>query len=203
MPQSPTQPQYLVATFDDPDRAEEARRRAGEELGSDAVLESDLVRRGARRADQQEEAREMWGGIGAPPGTKIQYQAGMASLVVGGLIGMVALLPLAFVPFGVDFWWRVLIVLGSGAAGGSVAAASYWGGRAAQLAEDTPLADPGAVVGVRTTDADRARRLLEDVGAARVDVVDREGWPLETNVGHDLHADGRAAPTSAPSVDKE
>jgi hypothetical protein len=91
--------------------------------------------------------QDAWGGPGLPIMTDAQWKGGLSGAVIGGVIGAVLFLPLAFVEMGsLGVGWRLLIVAFIGALAGGTAGAVYMGGRRPQIegedtASDGPLAE--------------------------------------------------------------
>lgn len=174
----------VVGTFPD----EASARRAVERLTSGGIA-ADRIVVGAR-ADQlvatQSEERETVGEMVAGPSivaTKGQTKWFSVGTVVGGAIGTVLGVVLAFIPIGgFSFISRLIAAAAVGMTAGSTIGFLIGGGFGPQLSGETqaPAAQRGVTVRVRSTDPleiDRARVLLEAAEPERVDEVGPKGEP--------------------------
>ena len=108
----------------------------------------------ALAAQTRREVDGVVGGPGLPFMSRPMWNGLVGGSLVGGAIGAIVLLPLAFIPMDdVAIWLRILVVAIIGAVAGGTAGALYWGGRTPELsgesldADNTPsagssLADP-------------------------------------------------------------
>jgi hypothetical protein len=105
------------------------------------------------RTEQRRESREAWVGPGIPVMSDAQLKGGLFGALAGGLIGMVLLLPLGFIPWGdLDLVWRLVVAGITGALAGGTAGALYWGGREPELEGETVDADNRPSVGTSLRD---------------------------------------------------
>ena len=120
----------------------------------DDVTEPEHGRKFARREDvsgdpaelRREQRTEMdhavGGGPGLPTMTQGQAKGLLAGSLIGGAVGAVLFVPIAFIEFGdLAFGWRLLVVLLAGALGGGTAGAIYLMGRVPELEGETVDAD--------------------------------------------------------------
>lgn len=109
-----------------------------------------------------ETRREVGGvvtGPGVPAMTQPMWRGLLVGSILGGIIGAVLLLPLAFVEMaGVPLWGRMLIVGAIGAVGGGTAGAHYWGGRVPELSGESLDADNTPSVGSTLADPNTDER---------------------------------------------
>lgn len=108
--------------------------------------------RGELRAEQQDEAAQSWVGPGLPVMTDAQAKGFAFGTLVGGVIGAVALLPLALIPFLDPVIARILIVALVGAFAGGTVGALYLGGREPELEGETLDADGRGSTGTTLRD---------------------------------------------------
>ena len=103
---------------------------------------------GALEAEQRQESDQVWGGPGVPASTDGQWKGLIIGSLVGGIIGLVVLLPLGFIPIGgLSLVGRLLICGITGAFAGGTAGALYLGGRMPELEGETTDADGRPSVG--------------------------------------------------------
>jgi hypothetical protein len=113
---------------------------------------ADGADRSTLREEQRDEAAESWVGPGVPAMTDAQAKGFALGAVVGGLIGVLVFLPLAFVPFMDPVGWRILLVALVGALAGGTAGALYMGGREPELEGETLDADGRPSIGTTLRD---------------------------------------------------
>jgi hypothetical protein len=102
----------------------------------------------ALEAEQRRESGEAWAGPGVPASTDGQWKGLIIGSLVGGAIGLLVLLPLAFIPIGgLSLVGRLLICGIAGALAGGTAGAMYLGGRMPELQGETVDADGRPSVG--------------------------------------------------------
>lgn len=144
-----------------PDRPEALRRAEGKM--DEATGASDDRQKYAERRDlsgdtdalegqQRGEAAQAWAGPGMPASTDAQWKGLVTGSLLGGAIGLVLLLPVAFIPFGFSLVGRLIMCGVIGALAGGTAGALYFGGRMPELEGETVDADGAPSVG--TTPAD-------------------------------------------------
>jgi hypothetical protein len=104
------------------------------------------------REEQRDEAAESWVGPGVPAMTNAQAKGFALGTAIGGLIGVLVFLPLAFVPFMDPVGWRILLVALAGAFAGGTAGALYMGGREPELEGETVDADGRPSIGTTLRD---------------------------------------------------
>ncbi len=103
---------------------------------------------GALEAEQRRESDQAFAGPGAPASTDAQAKGLLFGSLVGGAIGLVVLLPLAFIPIGgLSLVGRLLICAIAGALAGGTAGVMYLGGRMPELEGETVDADGRPSVG--------------------------------------------------------
>ncbi len=108
---------------------------------------------GALEAEQRGESDQVWGGPGVPASSDAQWKGLLMGSLVGGAIGLVVLLPLAFIPIaGLSLVGRLLICGIAGALAGGTAGAMYLGGRMPELEGETVDADGRPSVGTSPRD---------------------------------------------------
>ena len=82
-----------------------------------------------------------------------QWKGGLLGALVGGLIGLVVLLPLGLIPWGgLDLAWRLVVAGIASAFAGGTAGALYWGGRESELEGEWVDADNRPSVGTTMRD---------------------------------------------------
>lgn len=101
----------------------------------------------ALEGEQRREAGQAWAGVGLPASTDAQWKGLVTGSLVGGAIGLVLLLPVAFIPFGLSLVGRLLICGIAGALAGGTAGALYLGGRLPEMEGETVDADGRPSVG--------------------------------------------------------
>jgi hypothetical protein len=100
------------------------------------------------RSQQQEEMAQSWTGPGFGVTTDAQWKGFLVGSLVGGLVGAVLLLPLAFISWGdLELGWRLLIAAVIGALAGGTVGALYLGGRLPELENETMDADGRPQIG--------------------------------------------------------
>jgi hypothetical protein len=103
---------------------------------------------GALEAEQRREADQATAGPGVPASTDGQLKGLVIGSLVGGAIGLLVLLPLAFIQIGgLSLTGRLLICGIAGALAGGTAGAMYLGGRMPELQGETIDADGRPSVG--------------------------------------------------------
>lgn len=108
---------------------------------------------GALEGEQRRESDQVWGGPGMPASTEGQWKGLIIGSLVGGAIGLVVLLPLAFIPIGgLSLMGRLVICGITGAFAGGTAGALYLGGRMPELEGETLDADGRPSVGTSERD---------------------------------------------------
>lgn len=106
----------------------------------------------ALEGQQRQEANQAWAGPGLPASSDAQWKGLLIGSLVGGGIGLVLLLPVAFIPFGLSLTGRLLLCGIIGALGGGTAGALYFGGRMPELEGETVDADGSPSVGSSARD---------------------------------------------------
>lgn len=106
----------------------------------------------ALEGQQRQEASQAWAGPGLPASSDAQWKGLLIGSLVGGAIGLVLLLPVAFIPFGFSLTGRLLMCGIIGALAGGTAGALYFGGRMPELEGETVDADGGPSVGSSARD---------------------------------------------------
>jgi hypothetical protein len=107
----------------------------------------DLVR------EQTLELEQSWAAPGLPVMTDSMFKGLLFGSIVGGAIGILVFLPVAFIPFGgLAVGWRILVVAIVGALAGGTAGAIYFGGRLPELEGETAEADGRPGVGTTPRD---------------------------------------------------
>ena len=101
----------------------------------------------ALEGQQRQEADQAWAGPGLPAASDAQWKGLLTGSLVGGAIGLVLLLPVAFIPFGFSLTGRLLMCGIIGALAGGTAGALYFGGRMPELEGETVDADGSPSVG--------------------------------------------------------
>ena len=153
-----------------PEKRSDAVRRAESKI-DDVTGASDDRQKYAERRDvsgdtdalegqQRQEAGQAWAGPGLPASSDAQWKGLVIGSVVGGAIGLVLLLPVAFIPFGLSLTGRLVMCGIIGALAGGTAGALYFGGRVPELEGETVDADGRPSVGTTPRDArtdDRGR----------------------------------------------
>lgn len=103
---------------------------------------------GALESEQRRESGQAWAGPGVPATSDSQWKGLIIGSLVGGIIGLVVLLPLGFIPIGgLSLTGRLLICGITGAFAGGTAGAIYLGGRMPELEGETTDADGRPSVG--------------------------------------------------------
>lgn len=103
---------------------------------------------GALESEQRREGDRAWAGPGVPASSDSQWKGLVIGSLVGGIIGLVVLLPLGFIPVsGLSLTGRLLICGIAGALAGGTAGALYLGGRMPELQGETVDADGRPSVG--------------------------------------------------------
>lgn len=91
---------------------------------------------------------QSWAGPGVPASTDGQAKGLVIGSLIGGAIGLVLLLPLAFIPIGgLSLTGRLIVCAIAGALAGGTAGAMYLGGRLPELQGETVDADGRPSVG--------------------------------------------------------
>lgn len=99
-------------------------------------------------SEQRREGDQAWAGPGVPASTDGQAKGLLIGSLVGGAIGLVLLLPLAFIPIsGLALTGRLIVCAIAGALAGGTAGAMYFGGRVPELQGETVDADGRPSVG--------------------------------------------------------
>ena len=132
------------------DRAEEAIDEHTEPRGERKYATG--ADRASLRREQQDEAAQAWVGPGVPAMTDGQWRGLALGGLAGAIIGAVAFLPLALVPFTDPAGLRVLLVVVAGVLAGGTAGALYAGGREPELEGETVDADGRPSVGTTPRD---------------------------------------------------
>lgn len=102
----------------------------------------------ALEGDQRNEAGQTWSEPGVPASTGAQGRGLLIGSVIGGVIGLVLLLPLGFIPVsGLSLTGRLVVCAIIGAVAGGTAGAMYLGGRLPELEGETVDADGRPSVG--------------------------------------------------------
>lgn len=110
------------------------------------------------RAEQQAEAGQSWVGPGVPAMTDAQTKGLVFGSIVGGAIGALLFLPLAFIPVDLPFLLRLLIAVVAGALAGGTGLSLYLGGRQPELEGETIDANGRPSVGTTMRDPDTDER---------------------------------------------
>ncbi len=115
---------------------------------------------GALEREQRREAGQSWAGPGMPAATDAQWKGLLVGSLVGGAIGLVLLLPLALIDFGLSTVGRLLLVGVTGALFGGTAGAMYLGGRLPELEGETLDEDgtPSDGTSIRDSSSDERGR---------------------------------------------
>lgn len=164
--------------------------------------------RAAMRGEMQDEVAEGFAGPGigfaTPDQAKGAFIGTGAGIVAGAAIGAaVGLIWIAIAHSAVPSTTRMVIAVVVFAIGGSVAGFIAGGALkprieaervdpAAQLDEKRLAAERGTVVALHLADprvVDRARRILQEAGAERIDAVNADGTPLPPQSEHPRPAD--------------
>ncbi len=102
----------------------------------------------ALESEQRRESGQAWAGPGVPATSDGQWKGLIIGSLVGGAIGLVVLLPLAFIPIsGLSLLGRLIVCGITGAFAGGTAGALYLGGRMPELEGETVDADGRPSVG--------------------------------------------------------
>jgi hypothetical protein len=109
-------------------------------------------------AEQRDEAAQSWVGPGLPVMTDAQAKGLVFGALVGGLVGALVFLPLAFIPFIDSVGVRILVVALVGAFAGGTAGGLYMGGREPELEGETLDDDGRPSVGTTLRDPHTDRR---------------------------------------------
>lgn len=114
----------------------------------DATRTDGGYRMEALESEQRAEAGQAWAGPGVPASTNGQAKGLVTGSALGGAIGLVLLLPLAFIPIdGLALSGRLIVAAIAGALAGGTAGAMYFGGRVPELQGETVDADGRPSVG--------------------------------------------------------
>jgi hypothetical protein len=126
-------------------KIDDATNRDGPKYGSSEGKEGGVD---GLESEQQREADQSWAGPGVPASTDGQAKGLVIGSLIGGAIGLVLLLPLAFIPIGgLALTGRLIICAIAGALAGGTAGAMYFGGRLPELQGETVDADGRPSVG--------------------------------------------------------
>jgi hypothetical protein len=132
------------------EKLDEATARDGAKYGS---VEGQDGQVGALESEQRAEADQAWAGPGVPSSTDGQAKGLVVGSLVGGAIGLVLLLPLAFISIGgLSLTGRLILCAITGALMGGTAGAMYAGGRVPELQGETMDADGRPSVGTSMRD---------------------------------------------------
>ncbi|MDP8987582.1 MAG: hypothetical protein M3N25_06870 [Actinomycetota bacterium] len=148
-----------MASENRPDAVQRAERKVDDVTGAPDDRQKYAERRDvsgdtdALEGQQRQETSQAWAGPGLPASSDAQWKGLVTGSLVGGAIGLVLLLPVAFIPFGFSLTGRLLMCGVIGALAGGTAGALYFGGRMPELEGETVDADGTPSVG--TTPRDR------------------------------------------------
>lgn len=102
----------------------------------------------ALESEQRREAGQAWAGPGVPASSDGQVKGLVIGSLIGGALGLLLLLPLAFIPVGgLSLTGRLIVCAIAGALAGGTAGAMYFGGRLPELQGETMDADGRPSVG--------------------------------------------------------
>lgn len=137
-------PDKSAATSRVEKKMDDVASRSGSEYGTkDTGGKTDAL-----ESEQSSEADKAWAGPGVPASTDGQVKGLFIGSLVGGAIGLVLLLPLAFIPVGgLALTGRLILCAIVGALAGGTAGAMYFGGRVPELQGETMDADGRPSVG--------------------------------------------------------
>lgn len=117
------------------EKLDEASTRDGAKYGSGEGQEGQV---GALESEQRREADQAWAGPGVPASTDAQAKGLLVGSLVGGAIGLVVLLPFAFISVGgLSLTGRLILCAVTGALMGGTVGALYAGGRVPELQGET------------------------------------------------------------------
>lgn len=121
---------------------------------SDAASDRDAL-----EGEQRREADEAWAGPGVPASTDAQGKGLLIGSLVGGAIGLVLFVPLAFISIGgLSLTGRLILCAAVGALMGGTVGALYMGGRQPELEGEAVDADGRPSVGTTPRDPDTDER---------------------------------------------